>query len=134
MFLRYFLFLGWRGWVIFAGRINNKEDMNARKGILIVAVLTLLLTSCKSWYATVTDNIDRVQLNMTMDEVREVMGKADYRSFERNEETWEYRTRVLDGDYDVVTIKFRDGIVISMNSFRELHPKFAAPQPEKKAE
>ena len=134
MFLRYFLFLGWRGWVIFAGRINNKEDMNARKGILIVAVLTLLLTSCKSWYATVTDNIDRVQLNMTMDKVREVMGKADYRSFERNEETWEYRTRVLDGDYDVVTIKFRDGIVISMNSFRELHPKFAAPQPEKKAE
>jgi hypothetical protein len=134
LFLRYFLFLGWRGWVIFAGRINNKEDMNARKGILIVAVLTLLLTSCKSWYATVTDNIDRVQLNMTMDEVREVMGKADYRSFERNEETWEYRTRVLDGDYDVVTIKFRDGIVISMNSFRELHPKFAAPQPEKKAE
>ena len=134
MFLRYFLFLGWRGWVIFAGRINHKEDMNARKGILIVAVLTLLLTSCKSWYATVTDNIDRVQLNMTMDEVREVMGKADYRSFERNEETWEYRTRVLDGDYDVVTIKFRDGIVISMNSFRELHPKFAAPQPEKKAE
>jgi hypothetical protein len=108
--------------------------MNARKGILIVAVLTLLLTSCKSWYATVTDNIDRVQPNMTMDEVREVMGKADYRSFERNEETWEYRTRVLDGDYDVVTIKFRDGIVISMNSFRELHPKFAAPQPEKKAE
>ena len=108
--------------------------MNAKKSLLIGVVLTLSLSSCKSWYATVTDNIDRVQPNMTMDEVRQVMGKAGYRSFEQNEETWEYRTRVLDGDYDVVTIKFRDGIVISMNSFREIHPKFPAPMPEKKAE
>lgn len=108
--------------------------MKAKKGLLIVAMLTLLLSSCKSWYASVTDNIESVQLNMTMDEVRQVMGKADYRCFEQNEETWEYCTRVLDGDYDVVSIKFRDGIVVSMNSFRELHPKFAAPQPEKKVE
>jgi len=51
--------------------------MKAKKGLLIVAMLTLLLSSCKSWYASVTDNIESVQLNMTMDEVRQVMGKGE---------------------------------------------------------
>ena len=108
--------------------------MNAMRKVLIAAMLTLSLSSCSSWYSTVTDNIDRVQLNMTMDEVRHVMGRADYRSFDQNVETWEYRTRVFDGDYDVVKIEFHDGRVTSMNSFREVHPKFPTPQPEKKAE
>ena len=95
---------------------------------------TLSLTSCKSMLSTVADKVENIQPGMTMDDVRRVMGKPDYRRFEQNKEVWEYRTRlIVDGEYDVVIVMFNDGIVTSMDSFREIHPKFPEPSAKSKA-
>lgn len=94
----------------------------------------MTLNSCSVLYTNVTDRARDIQPNMTMDDVRNMMGKPHYRSFGQNEERWEYRTRVLDVNYDVVSIVFNDGRVKSMESFREVHPKFPEPQPVKSKE
>lgn len=99
-------------------------------------MFTMTLTSCNSLFSftTVADQAVDIQPNMTMDDVLRIMGKPYFRSFERDLEKWEYRTRLLDDDYNVVAIVFHDGRVTSMNSFREVHPKLPAPPPAKKAE
>ena len=39
-------------------------------------------------------------------------------------EQWEYhKNEALSGDYDVILVGFRDGRVVSMDSFRYIYPK-----------
>ena len=99
------------------------------KSFYIIVALVTSLSSCCSMESTVRDKVNNIEQNMTADEVRHLMGKADFRRFDQNTETWEYRTQLINGDYDVVNIEFQEGKVIRMDSFREIHPKYPAPLP-----
>jgi hypothetical protein len=98
--------------------------MNTMKKFFIAVLLAASLVSCGSLLSSVAEKADKVHQNMTTDEVRSVMGRADYRRFDHDNEVWEYRTKLVDGDYDVVTIVFQNGKVTSLESFREFHPNF----------
>ena len=99
---------------------------------MFILAFATSLSACGSLESTVKDKVNRIQQNMTMEEVRQLMGKADFRRFEQNTETWEYRTHLINEDYDVVNIEFQNGRVVSMDSYREIHPKYPAPQPTPK--
>lgn len=96
----------------------------------LVGVLGVMMSSCASLFNfnTVADNAARIQPGMTKDEVTDVMGRTpNFCRFSDGRDEWEYRTLLNNDDYDVVVIDFYNGRVTSMDSFREVHPKFPHP-------
>lgn len=104
--------------------------MNRIMRNVAVATLVLALSACGSW-KSVASYTSRIEPGMTIDEVSLAVGKADYRSFEGNTERWEYRSRDIYDDFDVVIVEFVNGRVVAMDSFHEVHPKFPEPQKDK---
>ncbi|MBR5989510.1 MAG: hypothetical protein IK003_08295 [Prevotella sp.] len=104
--------------------------MNRITRNVAVATLVLTLSACGS-YKSVASYTRHIEPNMTKEEVKSAVGKADYRSFEGNTERWEYRSRDIYDDFDVVIVEFVNGRVVAMDSFHEVHPKFPEPQKDK---
>lgn len=99
---------------------------NLFQHIVVTLAMVMTLSSCSILTmrdtAQVVGNLRRGQ---TYEEVVQVMrGKPKYRRFtEEGLEQWEYhRNMNMAGDYDVIIIGFRDGRVISMDSFRYVAP------------
>lgn len=101
---------------------------------------TRLLQGLAVWFAALTLNacsalgiggnlpfIDQIRQGQTYDEVTSIMkSKPSYRRFMENGiEQWEYHKNkaLLNGDYDIILVGFRDGRVVSMDSFRYIYPK-----------
>lgn len=69
--------------------------------------------------------LTQIHQGQTYDEVSTIMkSKPSYRRFMENGiEQWEYhKNEALSGDYDVILVDFRDGRVVSMDSFRYIYP------------
>ena len=94
--------------------------MKTIKHLSLIAVLSVMLSSC-GLFQTVSDQAAAIHTGMTQQEVINILGQSQYKRLDGRFEQWEYRTQLVDGDYDVVTIEFRDGQVIRMDSFREVH-------------
>ncbi|WP_281698892.1 hypothetical protein [Hallella colorans] len=99
---------------------------NLFQHIVVTLAMVMTLSSCS--ILTMRDTaqvIGNLHHGQTYEEVVQVMrGKPQYRRFtEEGLEQWEYRRNMnMAGDYDVIIIGFRDGRVISMDSFRYVAP------------
>lgn len=84
--------------------------------------LMMLCSSCGSIQSTSTSKlISQVQVGMTKDDVVSLF-KEDpkYRRFEGNKEEWAYRRySLLDNQYTMILIRFVDGKVTGMDSFKD---------------
>ena len=103
---------------------------------LLTTLAALMLTSCalfeSSTGASITANIRPGQ---THGEVAAVMRtKPTYRRFfEDGIEEYEYhRNHRVNGDYDVILIRYRNGRVVSMDAYRYIEPKTPTITVEKK--
>lgn len=102
-----------------------------RKEKLIHAIAALVMAITLSSCVTMGMSSSRVQMTgrihqgQTYQEVTSIMKKGpNYRRFtEDGLEQWEYHKNFdLAGNYDVILIGFRDGRVVSMDSFRYTPP------------
>ena len=94
-----------------------------KKTIVFILMSMTLLCSCGSIKSVnIARHATEIQAGMTISEVQSIMGKPDYRRFDaarNNWEQWEYTGMFFDSARDIVIIDFRDGLVVSMNSFSE---------------
>lgn len=99
--------------------------MKTIKQLSLIAVMAVLFTSCvTSWFSSLSKNSQNIEPGMSKQEVIAILGKSSYRSFHDRYEQWEYRSHLGADDWDVVRIDFKDGRVVGMDSFREIHPQF----------
>mgnify|MGYP001342038129 CR=1 FL=1 len=93
--------------------------------IAALAVATTLSSCAILGNGNQLQHISNIHQGQTHQEVTTIMKKEpDYRRFaEDGLEQWEYHKNFdLSGDYDVILIGFRDGRVVSMDSFRYIRP------------
>ncbi|MDD3040602.1 outer membrane protein assembly factor BamE [Bacteroides sp.] len=86
--------------------------------VLLFLVL-ILSSSCASYYVS-GKKVMEVQKGMTQQEVRQLLGKPDYRRFEGDLEEWEFRRdkgTPLTPTPMTIIIQFMDGEVVSMDTF-----------------
>ncbi len=102
----------------------NKK--NILRGLQLL-LFPLLLSSCAALgMSGQLKAISKIHQGQTQQQVLSAMkGEPKYRRFMENGiEQWEYHKNVnLSGDYDVVLIGFRDGRVVSLDSFPYVYPK-----------
>lgn len=78
-------------------------------------VLVLSLAACASTTKRAKANIDR---GMTAQQVREIAGTPDMRSFKDSAEAWQYQDVVGYGQCEYLTVWFLDGVVRGMTTRR----------------
>ncbi|WP_300728451.1 DUF4476 domain-containing protein [uncultured Bacteroides sp.] len=86
----------------------------------VAMLLAAAMCGCGSSFTASSsrDLVDSIHKGMTMEEVRNVMGKPTYRSFIRDSEEWRYeKTHIIGGDQSVIVIGFVDGKVEYLDSF-----------------
>lgn len=87
--------------------------------IVLLFLLLILSSSCASYYVS-GKRVMEVQKGMTQQEVRQLLGKPDYRRFEGDFEEWEFRRdkgTPLTPTPMTIIIQFVDGEVISMDTY-----------------
>lgn len=72
--------------------------------------------------------LDEIHPGMTYEQVSNIMGKPDYRRFNREHEEWEYR-KWLSGSNAIVIVGFEEGRVTSMDSFENPQSSQTPPTP-----
>ena len=108
-----------------------KQEMTK---MMATAAVATMLCSCSIFRSVGISQARALHEGMTKDEVEALMGKAEYHRFGNGLDQWEYRStfyHVLP-QVDVVIIDFVNDRVAAMNSFREYHPTYPEPKPEKK--
>lgn len=103
--------------------------MRRIRQIVTVATLVLALTSCVSFHH-IAKHAQDIEAGMTKEEVKRIMGRADYRSFSGDSESWEYR-KSQGCDYGVIVVHFINGRVTTMESFLEMRPNFPEQKKDK---
>jgi hypothetical protein len=102
--------------------IKRLFGVNMKKSIIIFSLFfSLFFSSCGMMKSSVSDLMQNVQVGMTKQDVQNLFkGKPDFRRFEDNKEEWSYRRySILNNDYTVIIIRFLDGKVIGMDSFKD---------------
>ncbi len=103
---------------------------------LLAAVASFVLSSCATLgFGPSLPQLSKISQGQTYQEVTQIMkGSPHFRRFaEDGLEQWEYhKNKEISGDYDVVLIGFRNGRVVSMDSFPYVYPKAPTlPAPQK---
>jgi hypothetical protein len=115
--------LALQGMIITGWNSKIKVLVKVKKLFLILSLVFFVsLSSCGVLQQPkVSDLLTGVKVGMTQDEVITLFkGKPDYRRFQGSEEEWSYRrSSVLQSDYTMILIRFVDGKVTSMDSFRD---------------
>ena len=98
--------------------------MKTIKQLSMIVVMGVMLSGCAThWFTTLSKKSHEIEPGMTKQEVVNILGTSQYRSFHGQFEQWEYRSTLGGNDWDVVRIDFVDGRVVSMDSYREIyHP------------
>lgn len=96
--------------------------------VLIVLSILILFTSCGMTNTFLSSHkLQEIQLGMTRQEVKNVLGTFDYRRFNGDSEEWEFH-RYMDAGWSIVIVEFVDGKVASMDTFERPVPPAPAPQ------
>ena len=99
--------------------------MKTLKQLSMMMVMAAMLSSCvTSFFTSLPKKSQQIEPGMTKQEVVNIMGNSQYRSFDGRYEQWEYRCTLGNNDWDVVKIEFTNGRVARMESYREVHPIF----------
>lgn len=94
--------------------------MRTLKQAFLLMAVALGMSSCAVFNVTSKDVLMSVQKGMTQQEVTAILGKPDYRRFDRETEDWEYVKPIAgNAGGTVITIGFVDGRVVSMDSFQD---------------
>lgn len=96
--------------------------MKTIKQLSMIVVMGVMLSGCAThWFTTLSKKSHEIELGMTKQEVVNILGTSQYRSFHGQFEQWEYRSTLGGNDWDVVRIEFINGRVVSMDSHREIY-------------
>ena len=96
--------------------------MKTIKQLLMMVVMGVMLSGCAThWFTTLSKKSHEIEPGMTKQEVVNILGTSQYRSFHGQFEQWEYRSTLGGNDWDVVRIEFINGRVVSMDSHREIY-------------
>lgn len=88
---------------------------------MTVILMTLSLTGCAAFVA-VHQAMTGIEPGMTTGQIRKMLGNPDLRRFEDRYEEWEYHENVTQSSYNVYIVKFTDGKVSAMDSYRVDRP------------
>ena len=85
------------------------------KKLVVVSLLVFFLYGCNSWDIN-RENLNKIEIGMTKDQVRQIMGKPYRREAESNLEWWLYGTQYLrrpatENEY-LTPLLFKDGELI----------------------
>ena len=96
--------------------------MKTIKQLSMMMVMGVMLSGCAThWFTTLSKRSQEIEPGMTKQEVVNILGTSQYRSFHEQFEQWEYRSTLGGNDWDVVRIEFINGRVVSMDSHREIY-------------
>ena len=99
--------------------------MKRMKHVGMMLVMAAMMSSCvTSWFTSLSKQSQAIEPGMTKQEVINILGNSQYRSFDGRYEQWEYRCAAGGNDWEVVRIEFTDGRVARMESFREIYHPF----------
>lgn len=94
--------------------------MRTIKQTFALLALVICVSSCASILGINKSVIMSVQKGMTQQEVSSILGKPDYRRFDRELEEWEYLKNIADNPgWTTIVVSFIDGRVVSMDSFQQ---------------
>jgi len=83
------------------------------KKVIVVSLLVFFLCGCFSWEIN-RENLNKIEIGMTKDQVKQIMGKPYRREAESNLEWWLYKTKdynITESEY-LTPLLFKDGELI----------------------
>lgn len=87
----------------------------------ITALYMFALTSCSNIFYPKSNTLEQIKEGMTPQEVTDLLGKPEYRRLNYGQEEWEFRKilGLLDNEPTIVIVRFEDGRLVYMDSFKE---------------
>lgn len=97
------------------------------KVLLSIALATMMAASCGISTRTA---ISRIEPGMSETRIKNMLGKPDLRRFDKDgKEEWEYHRYSGHEENTVIVIRFSDGRVSGMDSFKAKDPAIPHPMP-----
>lgn len=85
---------------------------------LIAAAFIMAMASGCGIFTSTQEIVSNINKGMSIRQIERMMGLPDYRRFESDKEEWEYHTANHETYYSVVIVKFTDGVVTGLDSYR----------------
>lgn len=97
------------------------------KVLLSIALTAMMAASCGISTRTA---ISRIEPGMSETRIKNMLGKPDLRRFDKDsKEEWEYHRYSVHEENTVIVIRFSDGRVSGMDSFKAKDPAIPHPMP-----
>ena len=95
--------------------------MKTLSRLIGIAALALSTAGCAALVST-PKAISEIKPGMSAGQIKRLMGRPDLRRFGNSYEEWEYQRTISQNSYNVIIIKFDNGDVTGMDSYRVDNP------------
>ncbi len=91
----------------------------------------LLQTSCSSMFYSNSNVLGQIKQGMSPEETTKILGEPEYRRLDYGLEEWEYRKMLnpLDSESTVIIVRFEEGRLVYMDSFKASERQPVMPEP-----
>lgn len=106
--------------------------MKCKRYLIGVAAMYLLLqTSCSSMFYSNSNVLGQIKQGMSPEETTKILGEPEYRRLDYGLEEWEYRKMLnpLDSEATVIIVRFEEGRLVYMDSFKASERQPVMPEP-----